>query len=50
MVFFPLTGRIMTTSCPWKWEKNYLTSPVTSTEFLGPDLLFSGESEFSYGL
>ncbi|XP_068709317.1 tRNA (34-2'-O)-methyltransferase regulator WDR6-like isoform X1 [Montipora foliosa] len=36
----------MTTSFPWKWEKNYLTSPVTSTEFLGSDLLFSGNGPY----
>lgn len=36
----------MTTSYPWKWEKNYLTSPVTSTEFLGSDLLFSGNGPY----
>lgn len=34
---------MMTTSGHWKWKKNYLTSPVTSVEFIGSDLILSGE-------
>ena len=33
---------IMTIARDWKWEKNYLSSPVTSVEFVGSDLVLSG--------
>ena len=44
--FLEETG-VMAIAHEWKWEKSHLTSPVTSVEFLGPDLVLSGE-KFSY--
>lgn len=33
----------MTLVRDWEWEKKDLISPVTSVEFVGSDLLLSGE-------
>ena len=34
---------MMAIASNWTWEKKYLTSPVTSLEFFGSDLVLSGE-------
>lgn len=41
--FSSSVNEIMTAASDWTWEKKHLTSPVTSVEFVGSDLVLSGE-------